>query len=97
VVFCVDEESAAVAHAFSAAPVLAGLPRVEVPVADNLRELERVGVLAVAALVVAAVLTIGAAGIIGEIFILPVDAASVVVAGCPVQRCVVVRSGLFRS
>jgi hypothetical protein len=85
-----------VAHAFSAAPVLAGLPRVEVPVADDLRELERVGVLTVAALVVTAVFAVGAAWVVGVILGVSVGITFIVVAGCPMQLCVVVRSGLFR-
>jgi hypothetical protein len=55
------------------------------PVADYFRELERVGVLAVAALVAAAVSAVGAAWVIGEIFVLSVDAALVVIAGSPMQ------------
>jgi hypothetical protein len=95
VVFRVDEESAAGAYALSTAPVLAGLPGVQVSVADYFRELERVGVLAVAALVVAAVSPIGAAWVVSVVLGLPVGVALVVVAGCPMQRCMVVRSGLF--
>jgi hypothetical protein len=94
VVFRVDEESAAGAYAFSAAPVLAGFSRVQVSVVDYLRDLERVGVLAVAALVVAAVSAVGAVWVLSVVFGLPVGTALVVVAGCPMQRCVIVRSGL---
>jgi hypothetical protein len=78
-----------------AAPVLAGLPRVEVSVADYFRELEWVGILAIAALVVAAVSSVGAAGVVGVVLGLAVSATFVVVAGCPMKRCMVVRSGLF--
>jgi hypothetical protein len=73
---------------------LAGLPGVQVSVADYFRELERVGVMAVAVLVVTAVSSVGTAGIVGVVFGLSVDVAFVVVAGCPMQRCVVVRPGL---
>jgi hypothetical protein len=82
-------------YALPAVPVLAGLPQVEVSVADYFRELEWVSVLAVAALMVAAVSAIGAAGVAAVIIPLSVDAAIIVVACCPMQRCMVVRSGLF--
>jgi hypothetical protein len=71
-------------YALPAAPDLAGLPRVEVSVADNFRELECVSVLAVAALMVAAVSAIGATGVAVVILHLSVDAAIIVVACCPV-------------
>jgi hypothetical protein len=97
VVFCVDKESAAVAHAFFTVPVLASLSPVQVPVADYLHELGRVGVLAVAVLVVMAVLAVGVTWVVGVILGVSVGITFIVVAGCPIQRCVVVRSELFHG
>jgi hypothetical protein len=83
-------------YALPAVPVLVGLPRVsEVSVADYFRELEWVGVLAIAALAVAAVLSVSTAGVVGVVLGLAVSATFVVVAGCPMQQCMVVPSGLF--
>jgi hypothetical protein len=95
VVFHIHQEPAAAAYPLPTVPVLAGLPGVQVSVADYFHELERVGMMAVAALVVAAVSSVGTAGIVGVVFGLSVDVAFVVVAGCPMQRCMVVRSGLL--
>ena len=73
---------------------MAGFSWVQMPVADYLREFERVGVLVVAALVVAAVSAIGAAWIVGVVLGRSVDGAFVVVTGYPVQRCLVICSRL---
>jgi uncharacterized membrane protein YdbT with pleckstrin-like domain len=95
--FRIDEESAAGADAFSAAPNLAGLSRVQVSGADYLHERERVGVLAVAALVVTAVFAVGAVWVVGIILDVSVGTTFIVVAGYPMQRYVVFRSGLFHG
>jgi hypothetical protein len=97
VVFCVDEESVVVAYVFSTAPVLASLSWVQVPIADDLRKVEWMDVLAATGLMVAAVLTVGAAGIVGIVFGLSVGVAFDIAAGCPMQRYMVFRSELSHS
>jgi hypothetical protein len=56
-----------------------------VPVADVLRELERVRVRAVAALVVAVVPAIGSARIVIVVFGVSVGVTIIIVTGCPMQ------------
>ena len=80
----VDQELAAGTDSLALAPGSTGAAWVEVSVADYFRELERVGVGAVALAVVAAVWVIGPTGVVVVIFHLAVGDAVVVVAGCPV-------------
>jgi len=94
VVGYVDKVAAVRAHPLSLLPVCTGPAGVEVAVADDFREFERVCIFAVALLVVAAVPSIGAARVVVVVFHLAVNAAVVVIAGRPVEGCVVIGTGL---
>ena len=99
VVFHVHEELAFGADPLSLMPVCASFDRLEVPFADYLGKFVGVGHWAVAHLVVAA--TAAAASALLRVVVvvhhLVVRVAVVIVAGCPVEGCVVVGPGLSYS
>jgi len=98
-VFYVHEEPALRADPLPSVPVCTCLDGVEVSFPGYLDEFVRVGLRAVAHLVVAAVAAAAAAplGVVAVVFHLSVGAAVFVIAGCPMEGGMVVTVGLSYS
>jgi hypothetical protein len=86
----INKVSAVGAYPLPLIPVRTSFARVQVPVADDLRKLEWVGVRTFARAVVAAMSAIGPAGIVGVVLGLAMGVTIIIVARCPMQRGVVV-------
>jgi hypothetical protein len=86
----INKVSAVGAYLLPLIPVRTSFARVQVPVADDLRKLQWVGVRTFARAVVATMSAIGPAGIVGVVFGLAMSVIIIIVARCPMQRCLVV-------